>query len=260
VRGTREESLRFFTTIMREDRDIGEFVAADWTWLNEELAALYGERQVKGNYFRRVKLSDPNRGGVITMPATLAITSLPTRTSAVKRGKWILDEILGAPPPPPPPNVPDLDVPSGERSSAATLRERLARHRNDPRCFGCHVQMDVLGLGLENFDALGRWRKQDAGQAIDPAGTLPGGEKFDSPADLKRLLATREADFARCLTEKMFVYALGRKLTPDDRREVKRVVQALERDDGRFSTLITEIVRSYPFRYREAAPPADTSP
>lgn len=258
-RAMREESLRFFSTIMREDRDIGEFVSANWTWLNEELAAIYGERDVKGNYFRQVKLSDPNRGGVITMPATLAMTSLPTRTSAVKRGKWILDEVIGAPPPPPPPNVPDLEIPAGERRAATTLRERLQRHRDDPRCLGCHVQMDTLGLGLENFDAIGRWRKQDLGRDIDPAGTLPGGEKFATPAELKQLLSQRKPDFARCLTEKMFVYSLGRKLSPDDRREVKRVVAALERD-GRFSTLVTEIVRSYPFRYREASRPADSSP
>jgi mono/diheme cytochrome c family protein len=249
-----EEARRFFETIMREDRSIHEFVSTDWTWMNEDLAGLYGERGVQGNHFRRVALTDPSRGGVITMPATLAITSLPTRTSAVKRGKWILEEILGAPPPPPPPDVPELEPASAEQRTGLTLREKLERHRADPRCYACHVQMDALGLGLENFDPLGRWRKQDGGRDIDPSGELPGGRTFAGPAELKSLLSQRKEDFTRCLTEKMFVYALGRGLTGADRREVQRVVEALDRDGGRFSTLIVEIVRSYPFRYREVEP------
>jgi hypothetical protein len=253
-----EEAERFFATMLHEDRSLAEFLSADWTWLNEELAVLYGRRDVKGNYFRQVALSDPNRGGILTMPATLAVTSLPTRTSAVKRGKWLLDEILGTPPPPPPPDVPELETASKEDRQAITLRERLERHRADPRCYACHVQMDTLGLGLENFDPLGRWRKQDAGRDIDPSGKLPDGQTFAGPAELKQILSARKEDFTRCLSEKMFVYALGRGLNRADRREVNRVADQVGAE-GTLSSLITEVVRSYPFRYRERVPDREFS-
>jgi hypothetical protein len=249
------EGLLFFETVMREDRSILEFMHADWTFVNEDLARHYGIRGVLGGQMQRVALTNSVRGGVMTMAAVLTVTSHPTRTSAVKRGKWVLEEILGAPPPPPPPQVPELEVPPKGQPPATTLRERLERHRADPKCFGCHVRMDALGLGLENFDAIGRWRDKEGNHRIEPSGTLPGGESFASVAELKQVLARHPEEFARNLVEKMFVYALGRGLERYDRREVKRVAEALARSEWRFSTLVTEIAMSYPFGHRLAIEP-----
>jgi hypothetical protein len=251
------EAYGFFRTVAREDRSILELLDADWTLLNEELARHYGIPGVKGGYLRRVSLPDRTRGGVITMGAVLTVTSYPTRTSAVKRGKWVLEEILGAPPPPPPPNVPELEVPAKGQAPATTLRARLERHRADPRCSGCHARMDALGLGLENFDAVGRWREREGSSRIDPAGTLPGGETFGGPAELKQVLARHQEEFARNLVEKMLGYALGRAVQPYDRREVDRITAELSRRDWRFSTLISGVTESYPFRYRREATTAD---
>jgi hypothetical protein len=255
-----DEPSTFFERLLRDDRSILDLVDAEYTYLNEPLAKHYGIKDVKGDAMRRVELKDPNRGGVMTMAGILTITSHPTRTSAVKRGKWILDEILGAPPPPPPPNVPELDEASKDRPDAKTLslRQRLELHRADPQCFGCHRRMDTLGLGMENFDAIGRWREFEGGKRIDVAGVLPTGEKFSTPGQLKKLLAGSKEDFARALTEKMFVYALGRAAERSDRREIKRVVESLRRNDYRFSTLIEEVVASYPFRHRRPPGKEDT--
>lgn len=247
-----DEPSTFFDRLVRDDRSILELIDADYTYLNEPLAKHYGIKGISGDAMRRVELKDPNRGGVLTMAGILTLTSHPTRTSAVKRGKWILDEILGAPPPPPPPNVPELNEASKDRPDAKTLslRQRLELHRADPQCFGCHRRMDVLGLGMENFDPIGRWRENDAGRRIDVAGTLPTGEKFTNPGQLKKILAACREDFARALTEKMFVFSLGRTVERGDRREIKRVVESLRRNEYRFSALIEEVVASYPFRHR----------
>jgi hypothetical protein len=246
------EVLMQFEAVVRDDRSVLELLHADYTFLNEDLARHYGVKGVSGPHMRKVRLDDPTRGGVVTTAAVLTLTSHPTRTSPVKRGKWLLDEILGAPPPPPPPDVPDLEEPPTGRPAATTLRERLERHRADPQCFGCHVRMDALGLGLENFDAVGRWRDRDGNKPVNAAGRLPGGETFASPAELKKVLLAHKGEFARCLTEKVLVYALGRGLGRSDRGEVKRVAGALEAGGWRFSTLVTEVVLSYPFRYRLA--------
>ena len=251
-RAMHDEAWYFFANLIREDRSVLELIQADYTFMNEPLAKLYGIKMIAGDSMRRVPLSDPNRGGVITMAAILTLTSHPTRTSAVKRGKWILDEILGAPPLPPPPNVPELNEASKNRPDAKTLtlRQRLELHRADPQCFGCHRRMDVLGLGLENFDAIGRWREKDGPKAIDPSGTLPTGESFSSPGGLKKILAGCKEDFARTLAEKMFVYAPGRTLERGDRREIKRAIEDLKKGDYRFSALVESVVSGYPFRYR----------
>jgi len=253
-RAALEEPRQFFANLIREDRPILDLVSADYTYVNEPLAKLYGMKGVTGDAMRRVALGDPNRGGVVTMAAILILTSHPTRTSAVKRGKWILDELLGAPPPPPPPNVPELNEASKSRPDAKTmtLRQRLEIHRADPQCFGCHKRMDVLGLGLENYDPIGRWREKDGAQKIDVAGTLPTGETFTSPGGLKKVLAGYKDDFARTLSEKMYVYALGRTLERSDRREIKRAVDELRKNDYRFSALVESLVTSYPFRHRRA--------
>jgi hypothetical protein len=247
-----EEPSLFFERLLRDDRSLLELVDADYTYLNEPLAKHYGIKDVKGDAMRRVELKDPNRGGVLTMAGILTLTSHPTRTSAVKRGKWILDEILGAPPPPPPPNVPELNEASKDRPDAKTLslRQRLELHRADPQCFGCHRRMDTLGLGMENFDPIGRWRENESGKRIDVAGVLPTGEKFSTPGQLKKILAGCRDDFARAVAEKMLVFALGRSIERCDRREIKRVVESLRRNEYRFSTLIEEVVTSYPFRHR----------
>ncbi|RPH43807.1 MAG: DUF1588 domain-containing protein, partial [Planctomycetota bacterium] len=247
-----EEPSLFFERLMRDDRSILELIDADYTYLNEPLAKHYGIKDVKGDAMRRVDLKDPNRGGVLTMAGILTLTSHPTRTSAVKRGKWILDEILGAPPPPPPPNVPELNEASKDRPDAKTLslRQRLELHRADPQCFGCHRRMDTLGLGMENFDPIGRWRANENGKRLDVAGVLPTGEKFSTPGRLKKILAGCKDDFARAIVGKMLVFALGRSIERGDRREIKRVVESLRRNEYRFSTLIEEVVVSYPFRHR----------
>ncbi len=253
------EPLEFFAAVMAGNRSVLEFLNSDWTIANEDLAKHYGLRGVLGGTLRRIALTNSVRGGVVTMAVVLTATSHPTRTSAVKRGKWVLEEILGAPPPPPPPNVPELEVPAKGQPPGTTLRARLERHRSDPRCFGCHVRMDTLGLGLENFDAIGRWREREGNLGIDASGTLPDGEKFAGPAELKALLTRHQDEFVRNLTEKLFVYALGRGIERSDRREVKLVVDALARDGWRFSTLVTETVMSYPFRHRPN-PVATVSP
>jgi len=255
-----DEPWTFFERLVRDDRSILDLVDADYSFLNEPLAKHYGIKGVSGDAMRRVELKDPNRGGVLTMAGILTLTSHPTRTSAVKRGKWILDEILGAPPPPPPPNVPELNEASKDRPDAKTLslRQRLELHRADPQCFGCHKRMDVLGLGMENYDPIGRWRENDGGKRIEVAGTLPTGERFSTPGQLKKILAGCKEDFARALTEKMFVFALGRGTERGDRREIRRVVESLRRNDYRFSALIEEVVTSYPFRHRRPPSKEDT--
>jgi mono/diheme cytochrome c family protein len=255
-----DEAWHFFAGLVREDRSLVELIDADYTWLNETLARHYGVKDVKGEAMRRVPLADRTRGGVITMAAILTLTSYPTRTSAVKRGKWILDEILGAPPAPPPPNVPELDEATKSRPDAKelTLRQRLEVHRADPACHGCHKRMDVLGLGLENFDAIGRWREKEGSRRIDASGTLPTGESFASPAELKGILTASRDDFSRALAEKLFVYALGRPLERSDRRELKAAVEELRRNGYRISALVEAVTTSYPFRHRRAAPREET--
>jgi hypothetical protein len=250
-----DEVRMLFRHVMREDRSLLELLDADYAFLNEALARHYGIKGVRGDKLRRVELADRRRGGVLTSAAVLTITSHPTRTSAVKRGKWVLDEILGAPPPPPPPNVPELDEASKNRSDASklSLRQRLEIHREDPRCSGCHKRMDAIGLGLENFDPLGRWRDAEAGKKIDPSGTLPGGARFGGPEDLKKILAASKDDFARAVAEKALVYALGRSLQFGDRGEVRRIVSELQARDYRFSSLVEGVVMAYPFQHRRPA-------
>jgi hypothetical protein len=251
----RDEALLLFRAVLREDRSVMELLDADYTFLNAELARHYGVKDVRGPQMRRVELADDRRGGVLTLGSTLTISSLPTRTSPVNRGKWILEEILGASPPPPPPNVPALEQTGASRADGKprTLRERLELHRADAQCASCHRRMDVLGLGLENFDAVGRWRDKDGDQPIDASGVLPGGDSFSKPGELKTLLARDRQTFARTLTEKMLTYALGRSLTWADRREVRRIADALAANDYRATVLIHEVVQSYPFRHRRLA-------
>jgi hypothetical protein len=248
----RTETEMFFGNLIREDRSVLDLIDADYSFLNEPLARHYRIDGVKGAQFRRVSLGGTPRGGVITQASVLTVTSNPTRTSPVKRGKWILDNILGEPPPDPPPNVPQL-AEDEQAVLSGSLRERLELHRSKETCAVCHRKMDALGFALENFDAVGAWRTKDGEFDIDPSGVLPGGQEFSGPSELKTILKTSDLEsFARCLTEKMLTYALGRGLEYYDRCAVDRIRQALAKNDYKFSTLVLEIIKSDPFQKRRA--------
>jgi hypothetical protein len=213
---------------------------------------------------RKVTLPKDNpRGGVLTQGTVLTVTSNPTRTSPVKRGLFILDNFLGTPPPPPPADVPQLEAAEKElKGKEPTMREVMELHRSKPLCSSCHSRMDPLGLALENFNALGLWRDKERGQPIDAAGKMITGEEFNGVRDLKRIIKEdRRTDFYRCLTEKLMTYALGRGLEYYDVDAVDRIVERLERDEGRFAALLTGVIESVPFQKRRAAPAiAATSP
>lgn len=245
------ESELFFGSIVREDRPITDLISGRYSYLNARLARLYGLEGVEGDEFRRVDLPASQRGGIVTQASILTLTSYPTRTSPVKRGEWVLSNLLGDAPPEPPPVVPALDE-TQKAHPHLSLREQLVLHRADPGCASCHVVMDEIGFGLENFDAIGRWREKDGDHPIDSAGTLPSGESFRGPAELVEILARRRDDFARCLTEKLLTYALGRGLEYYDRCTVNDIVRSLRENDYRFSALVEGIVMSEPFQKRRA--------
>jgi cytochrome c553 len=251
----RREAEMYFRHLLREDRSVLELIETDSTFLNGELAAHYGIPGVDGGDMRLVKLPpDSPRGGIITMGSVLAVTSNPTRTSPVKRGLFILDNVLGTPPPPAPPDIPSLEA--SEKTADGrelTLREALAMHREKPLCSSCHNRMDPLGLALENFNAMGLWRDKERGQTLaSPAGQLITGEMFKDVRELKHLLVTaRREDYYRCLTEKLLTYALGRGPQPCDITTVDSIVEQMEQSGGKFSTLITGIIESAPFQKRQ---------
>jgi len=237
---------------VRENESVFRFVDSDYTFLNEPLAELYGlEQSLQGATMRRVRLENPNRGGVLGMPATLASTSFPNRTSPVRRGVWVLEQILGERVPPPPPDVPELDDQDQTSTEGLTLRQRTELHQSEPTCANCHRILDPIGFGLENFDAIGRWREMnDAGVAIDSAGQLPNGQSFSTPAELKKLLAERKADLARNLTERLMAYALGRQLEGYDEIVIDRIMDKIAEDNYRVRTMITEVITCYLFTHR----------
>jgi hypothetical protein len=267
------ETELFVGEVVREDRSILDLIDTDFTYLNEPLARHYGitdtqgnaagvarsgdrattirpgEQPIRGREFVRVSLTGGERGGLLTQASVLTVTSNPTRTSPVKRGKWVLEQVLGTPPPPPPPDVPALPE-SPQAVQSGSLRQRMEQHRANPSCASCHARMDALGFAFENYDAVGAFRTKDGDFAIDPSGTLPDGRSFRGPAELKAILKAKKELFGRCLAEKMLTYALGRGLEPYDRPAVDKIVAALARDDYRFSTLVLEIARSDPFRLR----------
>jgi mono/diheme cytochrome c family protein len=249
-RAMRIETEMLFAAVLGEDRSVLDLLDADYTFVNEPLARLYGLPNVAGSEFRRVSLALTPRGGVLTHASVLTVTSNPTRTSPVKRGKWILETILGEPPPDPPPNVPQLKE-DRKAAASASLRERLEQHRKDPGCAACHRVMDALGFGMENFDPVGAWRTSDGQFPIDASGTLPDGASFNGPEQLRAVLRGQGKEkFARCLTEKLLTYALGRGLEPPDGCTVDRIVKKLPEDQHRFSSLVVEIIRSDPFQKR----------
>jgi hypothetical protein len=245
----RRETDLFLAAVMREDRSVLDFLDAKFTYLNGPLARHYGISGATTEQFERVALKGPQRGGLMTQASILTISSYPTRTSPVLRGKWVLESLLGTPPPPPPPDVPELKA---ENLTAASLRQQLEVHRASATCASCHDQMDPLGFGLESYDATGKWRTHDGKFAIDASGTLPGGTKFDGPAELISVLKSRPDAFIRSLTEKLLTYALGRGLERYDTPAVNSIAEATASNGGRFSKLILEIVRSTPFQQRRA--------
>jgi hypothetical protein len=246
-----EARLFFESLVHKNDRAI-RLVDSDYTFLNEPLAELYGlGSSVKGPRMRRVRLENPNRGGILGMPATLAATSFPTRTSPVRRGVWVLEQILGEHVPPPPPDIPQLDAQEPNHVKGLTLRQRTELHTKNPVCANCHQTLDPIGFGLENFDAVGRWRdRNEAGIAIDSAGKLPTGAAFSNPAELKRLLAGRESDLARNLTERFMAYALGRPLEGYDEVVIDQLMTRIAADQYRVRTILTEVSASYLFTHR----------
>ncbi len=256
----RQETEKWFEHIVRGDRSLLELLDSDSTFLNQRLAEHYEVPGVEGEEMRLVRLpADSPRGGLLTQGTLLAVTSNPTRTSPVKRGLFILENILGAPPPPPPPDIPPLeDSAKGAQGREPTLRETLALHRDKPLCSSCHNRMDPLGLALENFNALGRWREKERGQPVDVAGKLITGEAFTSIRELKRtLVKDRAQDFYRCLTEKLLIYALGRGLGYSDEATVDQIVERITRENGRPSALFLGIIESAPFQKRRNLEPRE---
>jgi len=243
------ETELYFDHVMREDRSVLEFLDSDYTFVNDRLAKHYGISGVTGSEFKKVALKDKSRGGVITHGSVLTVTSNPTRTSPVKRGKWILENILGTPPPPPPPEVPELEE-DAKAVLTGSLRQRMEKHRENASCAVCHAKLDPLGFGLENFDGIGAFRENDGKFKIDPSGELPDGSKFSGPAELRKVLLSKSDLFRRALADKMLTYALGRGLEYYDRCAVDDITSALKKGDDRFSALVIAIVESDPFQKR----------
>ena len=265
-----QETELFIEAVIKEDRSILELLDADFTFLNGRLAQHYGITDTKGNGpgqpsagpkgerispaqddFVRVELPKGGpRGGILTQASVLAVTSNPTRTSPVKRGKWVLEQILGAPPPPPPPDVPELEE-GGKAHETASLRQRLEEHRANPACASCHAKMDPIGFAFENFDAVGAYRQKDGKFPIDASGVLPDGSSFKGAGELRSVLVDKRKDqFTKALAERLTIYALGRGLEHYDDRTVNQVSQAVAADGYKFSRLVSEIVKSDPFRMR----------
>jgi cytochrome c5 len=245
------ETALLFQNVFREDRSILELIDAKYTFLNERLAAHYGISGVYGPQFRKVDLTDPNRGGLLGQGSILTVTSYPNRTSVVQRGKWIMENLLGTPPPPPPPNV-NTDLKThGKDGRELSLREQMEMHRADPVCSSCHSRMDPLGFALENYDGVGKWRDKDGPNVIDPSGKAPDGTLFKGPAGLKQLLVTKDRDlFVTMVTSKLLLYGVGRGVEYYDQPTIRNIMRQTEKDNFRMSALINAVVKSTPFQMR----------
>jgi hypothetical protein len=250
----RTETSMFFASVLRDDRPIGDLIDGKYTYLNETLAKYYGIEGVTGPEFRRVDLKTDQRSGILTQASILTVTSYPNRTSVVLRGKYMLENVFGTPPPPPPPDVPKLD--EGTVGVAKSLRQQMEQHRSDAVCASCHSKMDVLGFGLENYDAIGRWRTTDGKFPIDSTGSFPNGKSFAGPAEMKALLRDSLPEFTQCLAGKVLTYALGRGVEPFDRRTVKEIVKQTAAEDYKFQALILAVTHSPAFQQRRG----DASP
>jgi hypothetical protein len=252
----REEPIYVFEHMLLANRPILDLLDCDYTYMTRDLARHYEMKDAPIRRFGQMEYVDlpetSDRGGVLTMASVLTVSSYPHRTSPILRGKWVLEKLLGARPAPPPPDVPELSK-QPEDVAGKTLRERLEIHRQDASCAVCHDRLDPLGFGLENYDAIGRWRTEDAGKPIDAAGTLPNGRSFAGPMELKQILLERKDDFARMMTGQMLSYALGRGLIDRDLATVERIVERLQANDYRTQELVLGIVESIPFQYQAAA-------
>ena len=247
----RRETELFFESVVKEDHNVLDLLRANYTFVNERLARHYGIPNVYGSRFRRVMLGEDSvRGGLLGHGSILTVTSYANRTSPVLRGKWILENIVGTPPPPPPPNVPPLKD-NGAAGKVLSMRERMAQHRTNPACAGCHQFMDPAGLSMENFDAIGRWRtRTEAGSAVDSSGALPGGSTFEGVAGLRKALLNRPELFVTTATEKLLTYALGRGVEYYDAPTVRAITRDARSNDYRFSSLVLGVVKSGPFQMR----------
>jgi hypothetical protein len=241
-----------FGHLVRENRPLTELLTADYTFLNDKLAEFYGITGVKGQDMRRVSLTkESHRGGYLTQGTFLLVTSNPTRTSPVKRGLFVLDNLLGTPAPPAPPNVPPLEDTKRKADKILTMRQTMEIHREKPLCASCHTRMDPIGLALENFNALGKFREKEQGEPIDTAGQLVTGEKFNNVEELVKILTTsRKKDFYRCATEKLLTYATGRGVEYYDAPTIEKIVESMERDGGKTRSLVYGIIESAPFQMR----------
>jgi hypothetical protein len=248
-----EETELFVDSIVREDRSVLELITADYTFLNERLAEHYGIPHIQGSHFRRVELPEKSpRGGLLGQGSVLTLTSYPTRTSPVLRGKYVLDNLLASPPPPPPPDVPSLQTEPPAEQATLTLREAMAAHRADPECASCHAEMDPIGFAFEHFDAVGRWRDTDGGLPIEAASRLPDGTEIDGIAGVKRMLLESPERFVSAVTEKLLMYALGRNIQYYDRPAVRAIVRDAAAENYEFAALVRGVVKSVPFRHRAA--------
>ncbi len=256
--GMKYEPIFFFEDLLSDNRSLLNLIDSDFTYVNRRLANHYGVRGEFREQPKRVELKKSDRrGGLLGMSAVLAVSSLPHRTSPVLRGKWILETILGTPPPPPPANVPALNESPSASGKYTSLRDQLEAHRSDPQCASCHNMMDPIGFGLENYDVLGSFRTRNRGQLIDASGTLPDGTQFNGSDELKLWLLKRKDQFIRNLSRKTLGYALGRSLTGEDNCVIDSIVETLAKDNYHSQTLIVEIVKSVPFRYKQVSPPTN---
>jgi hypothetical protein len=252
------ETELFVSSIIREDRNVLDLMTANYTFLNERLARHYGVPNIYGSHFRRVTVTDEARRGLLGQGSILMVTSHTDRTSPVVRGKWILDNLLGAPPPPMPANVPPLDENNRAGGRVLTMRERMEEHRSNAYCASCHQIMDPIGFALENFDAVGAWRTREGGThgaLIDASGQMLDGTKVNGPVELREALLRQPEIFVGTMTEKLLIYALGRGLAYYDMPAVRAIVRDASKQDYRFSSLILGIVKSAPFEMRAAAAP-----
>ena len=230
-----------------------ELLTSDYTFVNERLARHYGIPNIYGPRFRRVAVHEENRRGLLGHGSIHTVTSLATRTSPVIRGKWVLENILGAPPPPPPPDVPELPD-RADDGRMRSMRERMEEHRANPVCASCHSRMDPLGFAMQNFDAIGKWRDEEGGTVIDASGALPDGRSFDGLSELRDLLLLRPEEFVTTVTEKLLTYALGRGVEYYDRPAIRRIVRESESQDYRWSSIVAGVAKSMPFQMRSVDP------
>ncbi len=247
-----EEVETFFSHVMLESQNLLELLDSDYSFLNRRLAEHYGISGVEHEEFQKVQFQSNARGGVLGMAGVLTATSHPTRTSPVLRGKWVLEQILGTPAPPPPPDVPELEESHDPAKGPQTLRALLIAHQEDPACSGCHQSMDPIGLGLENFDALGRWREVYGTEAIDASGVLKTGEAFNGPAELRSAILTKKELFAKNFSKKILSYALGRSLGFKDSPTINHLQETLLKNNFHSISFIREVVMSFPFRYKKS--------